>query len=81
MPCSCGQHRTPQGCAGARTFRRMLPELRQELGRIGGIWRARQAEARLAARYASLPREQAIAAAWRDGRNVERVKQRRRNHV
>lgn len=28
MPCSCGQHKTPQACAGARALRALSPEQR-----------------------------------------------------
>ena len=29
MSCACGQHKTPQGCAGARTLRAMPAEVRR----------------------------------------------------
>lgn len=76
MPCTCGHHRTPQGCAGARHFAQR-PVTCCWGGKQGGLKRARKAEERLAERYAHLTREQAITAAWRDARAVERHLQQR----
>ena len=77
MPCSCGKHRTRQGCAGAKVLAQMSREWRQENGRAGGAWRGKQAELRLAEKYNTYTREAAIMAAWRDGRECERHKMNR----
>jgi hypothetical protein len=70
--CGCGRHRSPQGCAGARQLRARTARQRREQGREGGRANAVVDRADILARYAGLERDQAILAAWRDARRIQR---------
>jgi hypothetical protein len=75
MICACGQHRTPQGCGGARALKARSPELRREHGRLGGNAHAAKWHARLVTRFNHLRRADAIVAAYQVGLHTRKLRQ------
>jgi hypothetical protein len=80
MACRCGRHRTASGCAGARHLARRTPEQRRAHGREGGKATAVVHRVDILARYAHLDRSEAILAAWRDARRLQKWQRYRARH-
>lgn len=72
MACACGRHRTASGCAGARHLSQRTAAQRRAQGRQGGRANAVVDRADILARYVHLDRDEAILAAWRDSRRLQR---------
>lgn len=80
MSCRCGRHRTAAGCAGARHLAQRTSAQRREHGRQGGRANAVVDRADILERYLHLDRDEAILAAWADGRRLQRWQRYRARH-
>ncbi len=72
MSCCCGKHKTAAGCAGAHHLASRPLEQRRANGREGGRANAVVDREDVLARYVHLDRDDAIFAAWRDSRRIQK---------